>query len=788
MRFPRSSRLLRFAFLSLLLFPSVVDAAAQASPTPGPVSFDQAKQALDRVLTQAERIRGQLDASQFDLDALSAKLGVKAGDIVKYVRDNIAFEQYPGLLRGAKWTLVGRAGNSIDQAALLATLLSKSGYQVKIEHGTLNPEQATSLLLQMQAPRKAPDSIGNLNAIETLMKQMARTAGVSDSELQPYLDGLGKPATIPAGDVAKVDADSAAIGAALSGAGVKLGDAANLANLATEASDYFWVTYRKNADDKWTDVHPAFKGGSEEPAVTPIESFDSVAAIPASHRQTIKIEPIIERSVNGVISQKPLAPAIEGPADELSGQPMFFTTLSNAAAVVDNPSANIADILNKANLFMVQFNNHTVDNTSVVFDDHGSVFNLKQLKPGEFGLTPQTGEVVSAALNDAITALDGNPTPTPGPVPDLELTGVWLNITFTMPGGQETTVQRTIVDRVGQVNRDAGSTKIANPNDRIDVAAQLAQNVSMYASVGQTTVNYLTNQFLQRIETVAPMLRLQMRAKYFPKEHISLSNDQRDVIGTAWSGFPELLSTFDAIETAAPDVVSYRSAPAFVTYRQELQKDFGLISSWQLVLSVDVVANPRRVYSIVDGSLANSPDSGIRAGVWETHSETVLDVDKAKASRFNTMTVMSAAKSQGIALRVIKSAGDLTGIAMSPTGLKHLRDDLAAGFVAIVPVKTPTGQPLNGWWRVDPKTGVTLGMLENGRGTAMSETGMLIRTIACSAAFAFAGQGAVSTLIGCGFGILGAWYGYGAAASPVIGEIISAVGMALGLVASAYGV
>jgi hypothetical protein len=162
-------------------------------------------------------------------------------------------------------------------------------------------------------------------------------------------------------------------------------------------------------------------------------------------------------------------------------------------------------------------------------------------------------------------------------------------------------------------------------------------------------------------------------------------------------------------------------------------------------------------------------------------------VDDAKAVTFSTTTVMSAAKTQHIRTKVVRSAADLTGIEMSPEGLKYLSDDLAAGYVAIVPVKTPDGQPMNGWWRINPKTGVTLGMLENGRGTAMSETGMLIRAIACAAAFAFAGQGVVSMLIGCGFGIGGAAAGY-AGASALVGEIIGMVGLALGLIASAYGV
>lgn len=785
MRFPRCYRVARLVFAFLLVMPSVSDVAAQASPTPAAASYAQAQQVLERFLIEAQRIQGQLDASQYDLDALSAKLGLKADDIVSFVRDNIAFEQYPGLLRGAKWTLIGRAGNSIDEAVLLGTLLSKAGYQIKIEHGTLNPDQATNLLLQMQVPRKAPDAVGNIDAIKTLVKQMAHTAGVSDSDLKPYLDSLGENPAIAPADLASANADASSITDALNTAGVTLGSSTTLAGLATEASDYFWVSYRKSVDDKWTDAHPAFKTG-DAPTVTPTESFDGVDKIPDADKQTIKIEPILERTIDGVASTQSLGTPMQGPADQLAGQPIFFTTLSNAAAVVDDPKVNPIDVLNQANLFAVQFNTHVIDNNTVVFDDHGSLFNLKQLKPGEFGITPKPGEVIAASLAGAIGALDGEPTPTPGPQPKLELTGLWLNVTFTAPGGAETTVRRVIVDRIGAANRAKGSTAIANPNDRVAVAAELAQNVSMYASVAQTSLAYLTDQFCERIATIAPLLRGQLKAKYFPNQPLSLTNDQRDAIGTAWAGFPPLIASFDAIANSEPSAVSYRSAPLFVTYRQELLAG-DASSAPELQLSVDVVANPRRVYSIANGSLAAAPANNVLAGIWETHSETVPDVDQGKAVTYNTMTVMAAAKSQNIATKVVKSEADLAGIDLTPEALNYLKSDLAAGNVVVVPVKTPAGQPLNGWWRIDPKTGVTLGMLANGRGTAMSETGMLIRAIACAAGFAFAGQGFISMLIGCGFAIGGAAAGY-AGASALTGEIIGVIGLVLGVIANVYGV
>ena len=785
MRLLQTSRIAHVVLALLLLFPAIASAQS-ASPTPS-VPYEQAKQTLDRLLTEAQRIQGQLDASQYDLDALSAKLGVNADDIVSYVRDNIAFEQYPGLLRGAKWTLIGRAGNSIDQAVLLATLLSKAGYQITIQHGKLNPQQASTLLAQMTVPRKDPGQIGNLAAIKTLLEQMARTAGVPADQIQPAIENLGKPIALPQDQLASVDSDAAAITKMLAAAGVQLGDSNALANLAAEASDYFWVSYRKTIDDNWTAAHPAFKTAGNAPNVTALESFDSVDAIPAADKQTISIQPVIERTIDGVVSQAPLGDPIQGAADQVAGQPIFFTTMSNAAAAADPANADVNDIFTKANLFAVQFNTHVIDNTTVVFDNHGSLFTLKQLKPGEFGIQPRPGEVIASSLGDAISAAFGDPTPTPGPAPDLQLTGLWLDITFAAPGGKAATVRRMILDRIGQANRDAGKTTIADPNDGPEVAAALAQQVSMFVSVGSLSVGYVTDQYFERLSVLSTYLRLKLRARYFPTEPVNITADQRDAVGTAWPGFNELMRAFDGIDTADPSVLTYRPAPAFVTYRQEMERSQSASDAWRVVVSVDVVANPRRAYSVANGSLALEPTAGVRAGVWETHSEAVPDTEGATAVNFDTMKVMAAAQASGIPIRVVRSAADLAGLELSPEAKKHLGDDLSAGYVAIVPAKLPAGQPLTGWWRVDPKSGETLGMLGNGRGAEMSETGLLIRAIACAGIAGFAGAGPVSFLIACASFVGGAAYGYTAGASPLVGEIIAGVGTALGFVAGAYG-
>src|SRR5690606_30568171 len=65
-------------------------------------SYDEAAAQWARIIDGITRIRAEIDRTQFDLDALATRLGSDAADIITFVRREIAFEQYPGLLRGAQ--------------------------------------------------------------------------------------------------------------------------------------------------------------------------------------------------------------------------------------------------------------------------------------------------------------------------------------------------------------------------------------------------------------------------------------------------------------------------------------------------------------------------------------------------------------------------------------------------------------------------------------------------------------------------------------------------------------
>jgi transglutaminase-like putative cysteine protease len=53
------------------------------------------------------------------IEDVAARLGYDPDALFAFVRDEIHYEAYAGVLRGAKGTLWARAGNAADQAVLL---------------------------------------------------------------------------------------------------------------------------------------------------------------------------------------------------------------------------------------------------------------------------------------------------------------------------------------------------------------------------------------------------------------------------------------------------------------------------------------------------------------------------------------------------------------------------------------------------------------------------------------------------------------------------------------------
>ncbi len=84
----------------------------------------------------------------------------------------------------------------------------------------------------------------------------------------------------------------------------------------------------------------------------------------------------------------------------------------------------------------------------------------------------------------------------------------------------------------------------------------------------------------------------------------------------------------------------------------------------------------------------------------------------------NTFELFEAAARAGGAPVVARAAADLTSLELPPDVRARAASDLAAGNVLVV-ARVEGGRA--GWWRVDPRTGQTVGVMDNGYNNDTSE-------------------------------------------------------------------
>ena len=183
-------RTLACALIVTAPFTSLADTAMSSSignalDSAEPRSLESIDSELEEIILRIEEARGLVDRSQFDLQDLLERLDFDVERIERFVKEQIAFEQYPGLLRGAQGTLMGRAGNALDQAVLLASLIKDAGFEAEIVRSELSRTQARVLLDQMsnQAPAKLPP--GDLEAISSLLSGDASSISSVAAESSP---------------------------------------------------------------------------------------------------------------------------------------------------------------------------------------------------------------------------------------------------------------------------------------------------------------------------------------------------------------------------------------------------------------------------------------------------------------------------------------------------------------------------------------------------------------------------------------------------------------------------
>lgn len=656
-----------------------------------PVSRDALDRTLDDIWGVFQKIEAELDQSTYDPEALLDRLDYDADTIIEFASNDIVFEAYPGVLRGATGTLFSRAGNAIDQAILLAKLLRDAGYDARIAAAELAPDAAQAMLSELKRLPVIPGPFRDNEQINEILRgsdfldveAVAQTAaenteGLASSRLYKL-----------------AEATSDSLIEKIAARGKRLGAPDASAAVLEEAQQYYWVEYRDSAASGWQAAHPVFQGAP--PFEAPKATSYIAGPVPDSLLHRVRFQVFIERRQDGKLQTIPITTAWERPVANMIGVPMTYSNVADSMLSADSLRKDLREQASAASSYSPSFNGRLAPGGQF-FNLDGTIIDPMAAQDAAAGLF--------ATVNDAFRSAVGEI----GDESTLPiLTAQWLQFTFIAPGGEERVVRRMIFDRLGPAVRDKPQASAlaklnrASPED----ARSLLQRHTFMVSASDIPSAFIVTSGIRRFAAA----RQGVVALYQLRAGESVEPSSIADVPAAWDGHLPLLALFSAGRSANAQAHSYRSGPALVIHSD------GLGARDSRFEMMDIVANPVRSFDISGDQPRLAPEISVTAGVWETVAESLM---LSGGHKSNTWTAMEAAREKGLDTVVVLPGESTQGIEASSDTLAALQRDLGEGYAVVVPERELLPGE-SGWWRIDPVTGETLGQFADGRGGEATE-------------------------------------------------------------------
>lgn len=720
---------LAFAFfLSTLApyFPSEARADDDGPKDAAIASLQKAQEELATVSRALAAMRATLDPKEFDLDAVTASLESDPAKCIAFVRDRIKLEPYRGLLRGARGTLIAGAGNSLDRAMLLAKLLlGKGGPTVRIVHGALAKEDAEALLGEALHRLASPMQGSGLDAGR--VEKFATGCGLdAAATVAKWKEQEAQRANMAKELEDRSTQDTAAILEALDKAGVKLGDEAMASHdeLVALLSDHFWVQVKEG--EKWIDLDPSFTDAAPGKARGKGKTQFPIDQVPSALAHSVHMKLVLERVVGGKAEEVTLLARLL-PSAECMGERCLFAILPSES----NTQANLEQGMKGPDQGMKALDAMKVFQPSLVVGDEESSGRPFDLDGQVYEVTPKgalgAGDIVGARVSGLLEhGLGGER----GAEKKSLLASLRLEWTISGPGRPERIYRRVLVDRIPPEARAAGTWDLpaSSEADFRSLRVRLLRESSFSITPGRMSdaiAESITCHALQRLVDFASAIVQEGLGG--PKVDLSAQ------FGQGCHGLPAPLLRYELARVqrmervaAAAGCVAFYGSPSVVCWGMDARCDASGQPS-TIRHSLDIVENPVRYASVSSSPGPEAPRPcvlALRQGVDDTGIERLLLEDPGHA--MNASNVFRVARESGVETVALAPGQEegLKSLECSAAARERLGADLRAGYAVVVPTRPVTvgGERAVAWWRVDPHTGASLGILEDGSGGDAAET------------------------------------------------------------------
>ena len=582
----------------------------------------------------------------------------------RFVADEVAYESYAGALRGAKGTLWGLAGNSVDQALLLAELLTTAAMPVRFAVGELDDAVATELLDSLRLDAAATRTEATRRRGAGPPPTLDKHPGLTPEQLA----ALQSPADLRQRLLAQArdqfDTGVRTIEDALAGAQLALPEATH--ELADrERRQHVWVQYADGPD--WIDLDPSLPNA--EAGTTSARLTETWDELPDDLYQRVLFRVVVETESGGApVRQDALTHEVR--ATDLVGERVAFGHGEGQA--FKGLGLAIQGLLS------------------------GTVQYVPYLLAGQSG---EYGTAVSIGGGEGAMGALGTSER------EGQAIAEWLEIDVLLPDAPPHRTIRQVFDRIGPDRRAARPIDLATlpPAELINVpdlgpVFPPLEAVSIIAVACQgTPTGYFQQDFA--VEDKEADFALFGHAYFAMREalQVEIAAD----LGYRW----------------------YHNQPNLTAIT--LMPDWSADGVGTLATAVDLLHQGYGVVPIAGGTPATHPR--VMAGVLAHVAERLVvetgatSTDGAPPTLVSVGDVFEEAARTGVAIRTLTpETADVAALDVSAVAKVRIAAALAAGYAVVVPARAILlgAERLVGWWQIDPATGTTFDLMESGMGAA----------------------------------------------------------------------
>jgi len=715
-----------------LSFVLVVQPLASAAPPASPAAANEEERTFDRLAQDFESACALLESAlpgiprdTFDPEVVVKQAQSEPTRLFRWVRDNTWLAPYRGLLRSDAGVLMDRLGNSLDRAMLLHRLLELAGQEVRLARGSLSDEEVRTLVLG----RRPLTSGAILEARESVLlgetvsdaERLAREHGLNVPGLRDDLEERAKAALTLRDEARRRTASQTDALMALLGdipGKAAENDSPEIWNEAYR--DHWWVQWKK--DGHWVDLDPSLSDARPARPLTRALETMTPQELPESLKHRVQIHVIAEALEKGAVRETVLLDRVFDSAEAAGGRILLMHAPADWPPDMHPLGGKLtpekfrnALLEQKEWIPVLLVGDRAHVQRGIAAD--GTVNespSLDRAKPGE-GIRSTVG-----GFSSMLDAIGGKPAPSPPAARGALFSALWIEYVVSAPGHPDERIRRAVFDLIGPAARHAGAFPVrpaVTEAVRLHRAEALCTATDIAIFSARPSEAFVLHSFAASILARRDVLRAvagSAGSKEFGARLQEFGGSLAFPAVSPCSWLALLRNSWgregSGVSMDRPLVLSHHSGIRFGSPGENVAFE---------------------AFDIVSNRAAVSPDGGaesfrarLEQGVLDTNAEALLlrDVLPFPDSGENTARAFERSLRRGVPWALISAPGDPLLKKFPASVRARLHADLAAGnVVAVSPPQEAAGAGDFAWWRIDPRTGDTLGIGPRGWGSEFVE-------------------------------------------------------------------